>query len=204
MTEVHPPDSTPDAARKALRLRAIAAREGLSAQDFAAHNTALLARLDGLMATLEPAVLGFCWPWRAEPDLREWVTRWLAGHRRRRAVLPVVARRGAAMQFCRWQPGMALGKDACGIAAPLASEPRVPALLLVPLNAFDAAGYRIGYGGGYFDRYLADSPTVSVGVGFELGRVADVAPQPHDRPMSWIVTEAGVFAPPASGKSGPG
>jgi len=63
--------------------------------------------------------------------------------------------------------------------------------VLVPLNAFDAAGYRLGYGGGYFDRTLAQMRTIAIGVGFELGRVDSVLPQPHDLPMNWIVTESG-------------
>ena len=71
----------------------------------------------------------------------------------------------------------------------------VPEVLLIPLNAFDDRGYRIGYGGGYFDRTLAAIQTVAVGVGFEIGRVADTFAQPHDRPMQWLATEAGVMKP---------
>jgi 5-formyltetrahydrofolate cyclo-ligase len=70
-----------------------------------------------------------------------------------------------------------------------------PDAILMPLNAFDAAGYRLGYGGGYFDRSLAAlSPRPrAVGVGFELARVDSIRPQAYDLPMDFIVTEAGAF-----------
>ena len=68
-----------------------------------------------------------------------------------------------------------------------------PDLILVPLNAFDGAGFRLGYGGGYFDRTLAAlAPApLTAGVAFELARADTCWPQPHDQPMDWLVTEAG-------------
>ena len=74
----------------------------------------------------------------------------------------------------------------------LLKERRVPALRIVPLNVFDAAGYRLGYGGGYFDRTLAalDPAPTCVGVAFELARAGSTHPQPHNKPMDWVVTGA--------------
>jgi 5-formyltetrahydrofolate cyclo-ligase len=74
-----------------------------------------------------------------------------------------------------------------------------PTVLLVPLVGFDAQGYRLGYGGGYYDRTLAAmTPRArAIGVGYELGRLETIHPQPHDVPMDAIVTEAGVFETPA-------
>jgi 5-formyltetrahydrofolate cyclo-ligase len=65
------------------------------------------------------------------------------------------------------------------------------------VNGFDAAGHRIGYGGGYFDRTLASlSPRpLAVGVGFELARLESIHPEPHDQPLDVMVTEAGIFFP---------
>jgi len=88
---------------------------------------------------------------------------------------------------------MELALDRYGIPFPAHGEEVAPEVALVPLNAFDARGYRLGYGGGYFDRTLAAIQMVAVGVGFELGRENDVLPQAHDRAMHWLVTEAGVF-----------
>ena len=70
-------------------------------------------------------------------------------------------------------------------------------MILLPLNGFDAAGYRLGYGGGYFDRTLAAlSPRpLAVGVGFEINRLESIRPESHDQRLDWIVTEAGAFSP---------
>lgn len=100
-----------------------------------------------------------------------------------------------------------MATDHHGIPIPAGDEVVSPALLIVPLNVFDAAGYRLGYGGGYFDRTLAalDPTPTCVGVAFELARAGSTHPQPHDQPMDWIVTEAGVFVGrPEAGTPPPG
>ena len=70
-----------------------------------------------------------------------------------------------------------------------------PLALLIPLVGFDAAGHRLGYGGGFYDRTLAalHPRPLAIGVGFELGRLASFEPAAHDQRMDVIVTEAGVF-----------
>jgi 5-formyltetrahydrofolate cyclo-ligase len=79
---------------------------------------------------------------------------------------------------------------------PIPSERNLvqPTVLLVPLLGFDAAGYRLGQGGGYYDRTLATLPQkpLTIGIGYELGRLESIYPQPHDRPMDAIITESGV------------
>lgn len=179
--------------RKLLRARGVAAREALTA----AHRAALMRHLErhlgDLLARLAPTTLGFCWPYRGEPDLRAWVTHWLAADAGRTAVLPVVPHKAGPMAFRRWTPGMEMPLDRHGIPHPPDGTPLVPDVVLVPCNAFDSAGYRVGYGGGYFDRTLAVMHPIAVGIGFEFSRVASVWPQPHDRPMDWILTESGGF-----------
>lgn len=155
---------------------------------------AIEGRLERLLTQLEPRMLGFCWPFRNEPDLRAFIMQWLAADARRRAALPVVLDKAAPMVFREWRPETQLGADRHGIPIPAEGQPVVPDVVLIPLNAFDAAGFRLGYGGGYFDRTLAQLDSIAVGVGFESGRVASTLPQPHDRPMAWIVTELGAFA----------
>jgi 5-formyltetrahydrofolate cyclo-ligase len=81
--------------------------------------------------------------------------------------------------------------------------------LLVPLLGFDLCGYRLGYGGGYYDLTLAaamPSPPLAIGVGFEIGRLETIHPQPHDVPMDLIVTERQVFrgSAPVTATEGPG
>ncbi len=182
-----------DARRKRMREHALKLRQALPAETRAVLTLRLGRHLDRLIADLQPASVGFCWPYRAEPDLRDWVRCWLAAAPGRVAALPVVVERHAPMLFRAWTPGVPMPLDRHGIPHPAAGESLVPDVLLVPLNAFDDRGYRLGYGGGYFDRTLAVMSTVAVGVGFELGRVPDTLPQAHDRPMDWLATEAGVM-----------
>ena len=190
------PPTNPElaAARKQLRERAIAARSAMSDVLRAQLTAAIEGRLECLLTQLAPRMLGFCWPFRNEPDLRAFIMQWLAADERRRAALPVVLDKAAPMVFREWRPETPLGADRHGIPIPAEGPPVVPDVVLIPLNAFDAAGFRLGYGGGYFDRTLALLDSIAVGVGFESGRVDSTLPQPHDRPMAWIVTELGAFA----------
>lgn len=190
-----PPAGDSGAVRRKLRDHALAERLALSYEQRVALTRRIEAHLDVLVARLAPAVLAFCWPYRGEPDLRAWMTRWLEHRdgRARTAALPVVVEKSAPMVFRQWTPGMELSFDRHGIPHPPEGDAIVPDVVLVPCNAFDADGYRLGYGGGYFDRTLAVIDPVAVGVGFESGRIETAHPQPHDRPMDWIVTEGGAF-----------
>ena len=190
--------------RRALRARAIAEREALTATRRAALMRPLESHLTRLIDRLAPRRLAFCWPWRGEPDLRAWVTRWLAADAAREALLPVVLDKATPLAFRRWTAGMEMPFDRHGIPHPPAGEFVVPDVVLVPCNAFDCAGYRLGYGGGYFDRTLAVMAPVAVGIGFEFGRAPTVYPQAHDCPMQWIVTEAGAAAAQAVPRPTPG
>ncbi len=111
------------------------------------------------------------------------------------AALPVVVAEATPLAFRAWDKESALVPDRYGIPTPVDGEWLVPELILLPLNGFDAAGYRLGYGGGYFDRTLAAlSPRpLAVGVGFEINRLASIRPELHDQRLDWIVTEAGAF-----------
>ena len=186
---------TPVIERRLLRQTALQAREALSETERSALTQRLEGALSRVFDELRPTSIAFCWPVRGEPDLRAFVTAWLAAGEGRRVAMPVVLDKHSPLMFRRWHPDCAMRQDQYGIPVPEGTEVFEPALLLVPLNAFDAAGYRLGYGGGYFDRTLAQGRFIAVGVGFELGRVASVMPQPHDLPMDWIVTEAGAFRP---------
>lgn len=192
------PEAAPDKAlRQEMRRRAIAAREALGAAERQHLTVQLCAQLSPLLSRLAPRSIGFCWPYRGEPDLVAFVGEWLAQGRERLAALPVVLAVDAPLMFALWRPGIALMDDAFGIPVPAQREAVDPDLVLVPLNAFDDAGYRLGYGGGFFDRTLAarHPAPLAVGVGFELGRVASIRPEPHDLPLDWIVTESGTFGP---------
>jgi 5-formyltetrahydrofolate cyclo-ligase len=178
--------------RRLQRPALIAAREALPEARRHEHAALVDALLAGMLAMPAKTVIAFCWPHRAEVDPRFAVRRLRdAGID---AALPVVAAKGQPLQFRRWWPGVAMVRGALDIPYPRDTELVTPHLALVPLVGFDAQGYRLGYGGGYFDRTLAALPIkpVCVGVGFELARLDTIHPQPHDVPMDFIVTEAGI------------
>ena len=139
-------------------------------------------------------IIGFCWPIENEPDLRPLLAKWSV-EAATVSALPVVIDRQRPLAFRRWQSGAEMVTDRYGIPTPAAGDFIQPDVLLIPLNAFDGNGFRIGYGGGFFDRTLATlTPRpLAIGVGYEIGRIVDTLPQPHDQPMDWIVTEAGAW-----------
>lgn len=137
--------------------------------------------------------IGFYWPYRGEFDPRLAVL-----HFRKAgsvAALPVVVRKAAPLEFRRWWPGAPVTEGAFGLPSPETEAVRPQALLIPPIG-FDARGYRLGYGGGYFDRTLAgwSPPPLKIGVAHESARIETIRPQPHDIPMDFIVTEAGIHS----------
>jgi 5,10-methenyltetrahydrofolate synthetase len=180
-----------------LRQEALVRRAGQSAEVIAAWSAELVTRLLLQWKTPPGQVIGFCWPVRNEADLRPLLARWRRAEPESALVtaLPVVVDRHQALAFRPWQPGAAMVTDAYGIPTPAEGDFVQPDVLLIPLNAFDGKGFRIGYGAGFFDRTLASlrPRPLAIGVGFEIGRVADTLPQPHDERLDWIATEAGIW-----------
>ncbi len=138
-----------------------------------------------------PTISGY-WPMADEFDVRPLMTRLFErGHV---LALPVVVARGEALVFRRWQPGDRLVEAGFGTREPgeKAAE-AVPDLVLAPLLAFDDAGRRLGYGGGYYDRTLralrSAGRVVAVGVGYQAQRVDEVPSGDGDEKLDWIVTE---------------
>jgi len=202
MSQPKPPtEAGPNASLRAeLRSRAIAAREALSHEEQLRLSTALEQQLEpflnALTDTASIRTLSFCWPFRAEFDARPLVTRWLSSNECRYACLPIVLEKAAPLAFRAWAPKSEMAEGRHGIHIPSEGETLQPDAILIPLNAFDEAGYRLGYGGGYFDRTLASLQPrpLAIGVGFELARTTSIYPQEHDLRMDYIVTEAGVFS----------
>jgi 5,10-methenyltetrahydrofolate synthetase len=179
--------------RTAERRRLRDERMALSVQDRTTVAQGLTVHLEKLVQGMSGRVLSGYWPIKGEPDLRDWLGRQHAAGRI--IALPVVEQPGAPLVFRRWTPGMAMERGHWNIPVPPASaETLTPEIALAPLVGWDRAGYRLGYGGGYFDRTLAVlSPKPSViGVGLQAAGLHTIFPQPHDIVMDWIVTEDGI------------
>ena len=189
--------------RQALRCEGIAAREALPAAEHARKSAAVLDHLRRLLSAHNPGMLAFYWPIRAEIDCRPLLPRLLAlgWH----ACLPVVVDRGQALEFREWTPESHMVLGAHGIPTVAAGPTVRPDVLLLPVNAFDREGYRLGYGGGYFDRTLATllPRPYAVGVGFELARVDSIGPHAQDCALDAVATESGMERFPVGGASQP-
>lgn len=179
--------------RKAERERLVAARVGLAADTVQAYRRRIDAHIERLFPQLSRLRLAFCWPIRNEYDARH-LMKTLRG-RGALTALPVVVAPRTPLIFREWHPGVRLQLGALDIAYPADSAEVVPQALLVPMNGWDGAGYRLGYGAGFFDRTLAGlAPgTLAIGIGYEMARMETIHPQPWDVPLDWVVTERGAY-----------
>jgi 5-formyltetrahydrofolate cyclo-ligase len=177
--------------RRGERERLLALRQGLPPDQRRLLGERIAAELRSVIAE-RPGVLGVYWPFRAEFDPRPLIDRAVAEGRG--VALPVVVDKKGPLEYRAWRPGEPLVDGVWNIPVPEKRQIVTPAAVLAPLVGFDRAGYRLGYGGGYFDRTLAAlSPRpVAIGVGFEFQAIDTIHPQPFDVPMDIIVTEAGV------------
>lgn len=175
--------------RRRLRQAMIARREAMPAAIRAEAQHRINARLTRWLESQPPGIIAFCWPIRGEVDCLPTIEALLG--RGWQAAIPTVVGLAQAMEFRSWWPTAPLGSDPYGIPVPLTAAIPRPDIVLAPLVAFDAAGYRLGYGGGYFDRTLASlAPRpLTIGVGYACCAVNDLRPTPHDIPMDILVTE---------------
>lgn len=176
--------------RKAWRAERLAARKTLPA-DFRQEVTGKIVRsLARELDAAAPRSLGFYWPIKGELDLRPLLLDLIQTGVH--AAVPVVVEKDNPVEFWRWWPGMKMTRGHWNIPVPAERDPVTPDVLIVPLVGFDTAGFRLGYGGGYYDRTLAAARPrpLAIGVGLESARLETIHPQPHDFPMDIIVTEA--------------
>ena len=151
-------------------------------------------------------VIGAYWPIKGEFDPLPALFRWQeAGReedaqsaaRHRRIGLPVVNKVDKTLTFYTWYPGCPMEEDAYGIPKPKDTEVIQPTLLFVPCVGYGPGGYRLGYGGGFYDRTLASlrPKPFTVGLGFTEGFLPDLEPEPHDVPLDAILNDNGVVWP---------
>lgn len=177
--------------RRAERERLIALRMALPPAERRAMGERITAALQPIVAE-RPGILGIYWPFRAEFDPRPLVDILVAAGRQ--VALPVVIDKKGPLEYRAWAPGDPLTAGVWDIPIPERREIVVPTMVLAPVVGFDRAGYRLGYGGGYFDRTLGsfDPRPLAIGVGFAAQAIETIYPQPFDIPMDMIVTEAGI------------
>lgn len=183
--------------RKAERGRLLAARNDMivaSRQAAAASIAQCIRRLISPWLGADRAlVLSAYWPIKAEPNLRALMT----GLHREGVIiaLPVVEIRAAPLVFRRWTPQTLMERGDWNIPVPPTTAERVnPDIALAPLVGWARPGWRLGYGGGYFDRTLAslNPRPFTIGVGYQSACLATIFPQPHDIALDVIITEDGV------------
>lgn len=185
-----PRSAIPSPARKEeLRRALLAMRRTLDRATRAGWDHAIGAQVLAWWQAAQPAALGVYWPLRDEPDLHAAYAE--LARLGARLLLPVVVARDTALEFAAWSPGEAMVKDAMGVAVPAALrlQPYPPALL-VPCLGYSAAGYRLGYGGGYYDRTLAryQPRPQTLGIAYRCQQVPFDG-DAHDVALDRIVTE---------------
>lgn len=141
--------------------------------------------------------VSFYWPIRSEIDPRPLMTALAAT---RTVCLPVTHGRDAPLTFRRWVEGAEMQAAGFGVSIPARDDPVIPAVLVVPLLAFDDRCHRLGYGAGHYDRTLerlrAAGPVTAIGLAYSAQRAAaDLPNEPTDQPLDAIVTEAGIVRP---------
>jgi len=179
--------------RKSERARLLRERSALSEETLAGMRSRIDTHIERTFPDLVHGVLAFCWPYKNEYDVRH-----LAAALRRRGAktaMPVVVAPRTPLIFREWHPGVKLAAGPLGIPYPVDSDEVQPDNVLLPMVGWDGDGYRLGYGGGFFDRTLAAiarRPRV-IGVTYEQAYLKTIRPQPHDIPVDFVVTERGVY-----------
>jgi 5-formyltetrahydrofolate cyclo-ligase len=187
-------------ARDALRRARMDARRQQSAMRRHAANDALVERLGALLGGVGGEVVAVYWPIRGEPSLAPLPERWIEAGAR--LALPVVVAPATPLRFVSWHPGAPTVPGAWGIPRPESDDALRPTLLIVPCVGFDARCYRLGYGGGFYDRSLAalaadgsGPPPRAVGVAWDDALLEHFDPLPTDLPLDAVVTPSRVFRP---------
>jgi 5-formyltetrahydrofolate cyclo-ligase len=181
--------------KRDLRAQMKAVRATLSPARMAQAADALAGQGLAFLPTLAPStvVSGFA----SMPDeLRAWPLLRRLHRDRHPLCLPVIQGKGTPLIFRAWAPGDAMNQAVWGISEPKADKAQLePDVLLVPLLAFDAAGWRLGYGGGYYDRTLrglrARKRIVAVGLAYDEQHIDAVPHLDYDERLDWVLTPSG-------------
>ncbi len=183
-------DATIASWRREQRGKLIAMRETINGAERAAAARIIADKLDRIADARGVRSIGLYWPIKNEISLLHWGGM-LAQRTGAALSLPVVIEPKAPLEYWRWIPGEAMEAGFWNIPRPTRREVLTPDLVLAPVVGFDRANYRLGYGGGYFDRTLAvlrPRPLV-IGIGYGFSALETIFPQPHDVPLDGVLTE---------------
>jgi 5-formyltetrahydrofolate cyclo-ligase len=178
-------------AKERLRHEALALRDALPADARKAAAEAIAARAFPLPITPGIVVSGFM-PLKSEINPLPLMQK--LAKQGPRLALPRIVGRGLPLSMRAWEFGVLLDRGQWGIREPKAEAPEVdPDVMLVPLLAFDRAGYRIGYGAGYYDmtikRLRGLKAVTAVGVAFAAQEVPEIPKTPRDERLDLVLTE---------------
>ena len=171
-----------------LRQQLIAARRNMGADAKAIADARIMQRLSKWLDEHQPALIGAYIAMSAEPEL---ITLYESLNARGITLaMPVVLEKNQALIYVRWQPGEPLARDTSGTMAPAQHDQILkPAVVLAPCVGFNDEGFRLGYGGGYFDRTLAQEPRpTAIGIAYAITRT-QFAAEAHDIPLDIIITD---------------
>jgi 5-formyltetrahydrofolate cyclo-ligase len=179
--------------RRGKREELIAARMALPGAAHATADAAIARRVDDCFDDIEPCLVGAYWPFRREFNVLPFLDSLIA--RGFSIALPVVLGKNQPLEFRNWTRATKLASGVYDIPYPAEGAAVQPKVLIVPVVGFDDDGYRLGYGGGFYDRTLevATPRPFCLGVGFELGHLETIHPLPHDIPMNAVVTEKSFY-----------
>lgn len=196
-----PADSTAESSglqrwRSTERARLIEARRAIDPNVRKRYDRLIITKTTSFMGEVEGLTIALYWPIKGEPDLRPLALE--IARAGGMTALPVVTAPGLPLTFRFWRRGDPLLRGIWNIPVPSDQAPLVtPDIVIAPVVGFDPVCYRLGYGGGYYDRTLVQLPstTRAVGVGYNAARIGSIYPQSYDIPMDIVITESGLNRP---------
>jgi 5-formyltetrahydrofolate cyclo-ligase len=184
-------DPTVNAWRRQQRTTLLNLRQAIPPNDRQRIADIIAGKLDTIIATRSIASIGLYWPIKQEINLLSWANA-LVRRGNLTLCLPVVVTPKAPLEYWRWTQGEELARGIWNIPVPAQRDVVLPELMLAPLVGFDQANYRLGYGGGYFDRTLASlrQRPIVIGIGYAFSALETIYPQEHDIPMDAVLAES--------------
>lgn len=180
--------------RSAERARLIGARlDGLTQEERTRHAGEISRRLVTVLGPVAGKAISLYWPFRGEPDLRPLIDRFT--DEGATCLLPIATRLGERLTFRSYQSGDRLVRGLWDIPVPEGGERMEPDIVIAPVVGFDRRLYRLGYGGGFFDRTLESlgPSALAIGVGYDSQAIPTIHPHRHDIPMAIIITQSRIL-----------